>query len=194
MSRWRVVAPDRDGADPVGRELGRVLLVERLAVDAVREARHHDWSVPEVRQQPRRDGAVVLDQVALGVLLVLPEDLLQVREAGSPWASEPAGTRAVGSLCRSCSLPSARGSPALCPLPSALVRPLPLHLVDALVLPQAQERRMPQHSLGRPLGVAHLAHVLAAPPTSSFSSRESRTTVAAPRQASSPHRNTAGPA
>ena len=76
----RVLAPHALGPDPVGREARRVLLEEGLARDAVGIARHHQRPVAEIRQQPGSDGAVVGDQVALGVAVLGPEDLLEVGE------------------------------------------------------------------------------------------------------------------
>ena len=71
---------DAPGRHPVGRELGRVLLEEALAVDAVRIARQHQRPIVQVRAQNRPDRLVVREQVALGVAVGRPEDLLQVAE------------------------------------------------------------------------------------------------------------------
>jgi hypothetical protein len=47
-----VLAPDADGADPVWCELRRILLIERLAIDAIGIARHHQRAVLEIWQEP----------------------------------------------------------------------------------------------------------------------------------------------
>ena len=71
----RALAPHPLQAHPAGGEARRVLLEEALALDAVREAREDEQAVLQVREQPGRDRAVVLDEVALRVALVGPEDL-----------------------------------------------------------------------------------------------------------------------
>src|SRR5665213_690171 len=50
---------------PVGRELGRILLVELESVHAIREADEGDGPVPEVGEYKIRDVDVVADQLAL---------------------------------------------------------------------------------------------------------------------------------
>src|SRR5205809_6999079 len=81
----RILAPDRNRLNPVGNEPGRVFLIERLAVDAVGIAGQYDGTFLQIRQQPGRHRTVVLDQVALGVSLLWPEDLVEVRELYFPW-------------------------------------------------------------------------------------------------------------
>ena len=54
------------------------MLVERLAVDAVREPLHHERPVGEHRRMTRRHPRVVAEQIALGELQRRPEHLAQV--------------------------------------------------------------------------------------------------------------------
>ncbi len=68
---------DDFGAD-AGRHLGRAVLVERRAGDAVREALHHERTIGHGRQDERRDARVVAHQIALGQLQLRPEQLVQV--------------------------------------------------------------------------------------------------------------------
>lgn len=75
------LTPDGLGAKPLRGPLRRILLIEVLALDPVGVARQHDGPVGQVGQQPRRDAAVVLDQVALGVALLGPEHLVEVGQA-----------------------------------------------------------------------------------------------------------------
>ena len=65
-------------ADARRHDVRRLLLVERLAVDAVREALHHQRPLGDDRQQPRRHARVEAEQVALGVAVGRPEHLAQV--------------------------------------------------------------------------------------------------------------------
>src|SRR5690606_5660195 len=59
---------------------GRILLVERLALDAVGIASQNQWTVLQVGQKVRGDGTVISDEVALRVTLLGPEDLVLVRD------------------------------------------------------------------------------------------------------------------
>ena len=76
----RVLAPDSLQLHPLGDKARRVLLKERLAADAVWIPREHHRPVLQVGQEPRGDGAVVLDEIAFGVALLRPEDLVEVGE------------------------------------------------------------------------------------------------------------------
>src|SRR5439155_9128138 len=75
-----LLAPDSRGPDPRGNVIGSILLEEALAGDPVGISRQYYGAVAKVREQPRRDRAVVIDQVTLGVTLLGPEDLVQVAE------------------------------------------------------------------------------------------------------------------
>jgi len=55
------------------------VLVERLCVDAVGVALHHQRTIGDDREEVRRDADVVAEQVALGQLQRGPEDLAEVR-------------------------------------------------------------------------------------------------------------------
>ena len=72
---------DRADLDPLGARLWGALHVEEVALRAVRVALHDHGPVDHVRQQPRRDVGVVLQQIALGDLQFFPEQLVQVRQA-----------------------------------------------------------------------------------------------------------------
>src|SRR5207237_1136664 len=85
------------GADPGRDEVGRVLLVERLAGDAVGVAREHEGTVLQVRQEPRRYGFVIREEVGFGVTLAGPEDF--------PWIADRAPRRPAG-------VPASNGDPA----------------------------------------------------------------------------------
>src|SRR5439155_7457080 len=78
----RVLAPDRDRAHERLGILRRVLLEKGFPADAVGEAREHQGPIGEIGQHPLGYGPVVLDQVALGVALVGPEDF---GEVGKPY-------------------------------------------------------------------------------------------------------------
>ena len=70
--------------DPGGHPLRRLLLEVRLAAHAVRRALHRERAVAEVRDEYRRDRAVVLEQVLLRDPLVGEEDAFRAREADRP--------------------------------------------------------------------------------------------------------------
>ncbi len=71
-------APQRLAANPLRHELGRVALIERFAVDAVGETRQHERSILQIRQHPRRDRVVVVDEIALREAEFRKEDLVAV--------------------------------------------------------------------------------------------------------------------
>ena len=81
-SRCRALRARVDCRGPhPGRPVARaLLLVEELAVDAVRVALERQVPVAQVRQQHRRDPHVVLDHLALGEPGGRVEDLVEVRE------------------------------------------------------------------------------------------------------------------
>ncbi len=92
---------------PIRRALRDVPLVKALAANAVRVAHHHDRTIGEERQHRGGNRRVELDQIALGVALVGPEDFVAVRDvdarlggrAGSlrePLRAVRGGRRAVG--------------------------------------------------------------------------------------------------
>ena len=156
-----VLAPDGFRADPIRRESGCVLLEERLPVDAVREPGHHDRPILEVRQQPRADGAVVVDQVAFGVTLVRPENLVQVGETnlvgkwergrGKGLSRGRVGLRRVD-----------RSNPTLPSFPFPL--PLSYTLLRLLVIPKPEKHRLSQQPIFGPLLESHLADHLGLDP------------------------------
>ena len=75
------VGLDIHGFDPLGKLLARhVLLEEELAVDAVGVAFQRQGAVLEMGQDPMRDIAVILNNVALGDAVFGEKDLLQVAE------------------------------------------------------------------------------------------------------------------
>ena len=76
----RASRPRTDRRDPVGHVRRRVLLEEELALPAVGIALHRERAVAQVRDEHRRDVAVVGEQVALRDPLVRPEQLVEVRE------------------------------------------------------------------------------------------------------------------
>ena len=117
------------------REVRRVLLEEALSGDAVGIAREHHRPVVQVGQEPRRDRAVVLDQVALGVSLLGPEDLVEVAE----------GTTFSGAR-RTAGGPAARRRR----------RVANVHSSGGLSVAEAQERRLPQQAILGRLLVADL--------------------------------------
>src|SRR5215213_1211486 len=80
-------APAREDplrAHPVRAVLRALLLVEELALHAVRIALHRQRPPFEVRQQRRRDARVVVDDLALREAGLRIEDLVQVRELERP--------------------------------------------------------------------------------------------------------------
>src|SRR5690606_40198539 len=79
------VHADRLRAHPVGGPAGLALLVEALAVDAVRKAHDGERAPGEVGEDRVRDLGVVRDRLALGGPRLRPEDLVEVREGeGAP--------------------------------------------------------------------------------------------------------------
>ena len=68
------------GSNPGGNEVRRVLLIKALSRDAVGIAGQHHRPIAQVRQQPGRDVPVIVDEIALGVPLLGPEDLVEVGE------------------------------------------------------------------------------------------------------------------
>ena len=81
LALLRIVALDHASSEPVRRVRGRRLLVEGLAVDAVGHPLHRERMVGQVRHDQLADVEVVVQQVALGVALVGPEDLREVGQA-----------------------------------------------------------------------------------------------------------------
>ena len=75
-----------DRAQPVRCVRGRVLLVERFRVDAVGVADERHRPVHQVRQQDRRDPAVVVDHLALGEPVRRVQHLVQVGQSKPPVA------------------------------------------------------------------------------------------------------------
>ncbi len=143
----RVLAPDRNRLDPLRHEAGRVFLIEGLAVNAVGIPGEHDGAVLEIRQQPGRHRPVVLDEVALGVLLVGPKHFVEVGELHLSWERGD-GRCTVRRLQR-------------VPLPS----PISLlsrhhHIFRFLVIPKAHKDRLPQQAIRRELLVPYVAHEL----------------------------------
>src|SRR6266576_2502692 len=139
-----VLTPDRNRLDPVGHETGCVFLIERLAVDAVGIARQHDGPVRDIGQQPRSHRAVVLDEIALGVLLLRPKDLVEVRELDLT-REHGARSREHCSFLAFCSLlraPCSRDS----------------HVLRLLIIPKPQKHRLPQEPVLGHLLVPHIAH------------------------------------
>ena len=148
-----VLAPHPLGPDPFRREPGCILLKERLPRDAVGIARHDHRAVLEIGQQPGRDRAVVLDQVALGVAVLRPEHFLHVGELDLTGRRDHgcARHRPVPAALIVCADPPLARPPARLPaLPHTLLRPL--------VLPEPEKHRLPQEPFLRPFGVLHLAH------------------------------------
>src|SRR5439155_27305963 len=62
--------------DPARHSLRRLLLEEGLARDPLTPALHREGAVAKVRDNRRRDGAVVLEEVALGNPVVREEHAL----------------------------------------------------------------------------------------------------------------------
>src|SRR5262245_15225552 len=56
----------------------RAVLIERLALDAVWKALHHERTILDDRKNHRRQTRVVAEEVALGVIRAWPEHLLQI--------------------------------------------------------------------------------------------------------------------
>src|SRR5262252_5066653 len=80
------VAPDPGGIEPRRAVLGAVLLVEHLALDAVRVALEGEGAIAEVGQQRRCDSRVVLDHLALGEADPGVEHLVQVGQPEGAFA------------------------------------------------------------------------------------------------------------
>src|SRR5262245_7294643 len=66
--------------DPLRRVIGRVFLVKRVAVNSVRETLKDQRTIEQMRNQVWRDLVVVGNEIALGVTVFWPEDLVQVCE------------------------------------------------------------------------------------------------------------------
>ena len=71
---------DRAELDPLRAGRGRALHEEELPRRAVRIPLHHHGAIGQVRDQPVRNVRVVLEEVALRVALLRPEDLVEVGE------------------------------------------------------------------------------------------------------------------
>ena len=74
------------GLDPLGPLLGHALLVDHLALDAVREAAQLRRPLVERTHDPLADREVVLDQVPLRLLPCRKEHLVRVRHLDGPAA------------------------------------------------------------------------------------------------------------
>ncbi len=84
-----VVGMDPLGPDPIRRPLRRILLKKRLPADPIRIPREHQRPILQIRQQPRRHRLVVLDQLRLGVPLLRPKHLRQIRNRHPPLVVRP---------------------------------------------------------------------------------------------------------
>ena len=126
----RVFTPDRDRLNPIRDEARRVFLVERLAVDPVGIAGEHDRAVLEIRQEPGRHRPVVLDQVALGIAFLGPEDFVQVRQLD--FSGRRDGGRGTGGSRLGFTRP-----------PSLVPRPRHHHIFGLLIIPKAHENGLP---------------------------------------------------
>src|SRR5882762_2165320 len=75
-----MLAPHALGPDPPRHE-GRSVLLEKILPEyPVRVAREHHGPIAQVREDIVRDRSVKLDEVTLRVLLLGPEDFLEVGE------------------------------------------------------------------------------------------------------------------
>src|SRR5437879_13897234 len=113
---------------------GSVRVGEGRVGEAVAEAGEHRGRIGEIGQHPRGYGPVVVDQVALGVALVGPEDLVEVGELDLSW--ERGDGRRTLRWHLNVPLPS----------PFSLFR----DLRDWLVIPESHEHRLPEESLVGP--------------------------------------------
>ncbi len=71
-------------------------MIEALAFDAIRIARQNQRAILQIREQPIRDRAVILDEIALRVAFLRPEDLVEVRQAQIALLWHPKLARAPG--------------------------------------------------------------------------------------------------
>ena len=109
---------ERPRRDPVGHVLRRVLLEEELALPPVRIALHRERPVAQVRQDRRRDVAVVGEQVALRDPLLRPERLVEVRELEHTLALPDLGARSPPARAARPPPPCPRAAPGR-PAPAA---------------------------------------------------------------------------
>ena len=120
-----------------------MLLEERLLVDPVGIALQRERTVVQMRKQPLRNAAVVVDQVALRVAVARKEHLVEIRERelllADGYGRTLRGRHQFG-------FPSS-GSSILTSL-------------AILVFAQAEKRRLPQNTIARPLGKAHFGDEL----------------------------------
>ena len=145
----RVLAPDRDRLDPVGHETWRILLIEGFPVDAVGKARQHHGAVFEIRQQPGRDGSVILDEIALGVLLFRPEDLVEIRELHfTEHGARSSTLRCLG-----------RFRFVLLRAPCSVLA-WHHHILRLLIITEPDKHRLSQQAVFRHLLIPHIAHQL----------------------------------
>ena len=72
--------PDVDGLEPVRVRVRNALLVEEVALDAVRIAEHLHRPPRDVRKQELREVDVVVDEVTLGEPALGKEDLVELGE------------------------------------------------------------------------------------------------------------------
>jgi len=82
-----VPRPDLLGANPAGRVVRSVLLIERGAIDPVRKAFEDQRVVEEMRDEIRRDFVVVVDDSDFSLADLGPEDLVQVGEFDFFWGT-----------------------------------------------------------------------------------------------------------
>ena len=145
----RVLRIDTLRADPGRSELRCVLLEEGLAGDPVGVAREHEGPVTEIRQDQRRHAIVVGHQIALGVALGGPEDLLEIGQLDDPLLVAARGRRR---------------SRRDCSLSVVVLRRRERHLAPAvfgaLLASQDHEDRVPDSTVLRPVAEAHLADQL----------------------------------
>lgn len=86
---------DVHGVEPVRVRVGHALLVEEVALDAVRVALHLHGPARDVVERVRREVDVVVDEVAFRQPRLGKEDLVRVRDgdvaAADAHAAEPSG-------------------------------------------------------------------------------------------------------
>src|SRR5688572_22824661 len=96
--------PERDHIDPWRPALGRALLIEVLAFDAVGIAHEHVRSSASAAQRSVRYGDVVASEVELGVLRLREQQLVRVRDRDFPTGeSKSFGFGGAGHVVRSSS-------------------------------------------------------------------------------------------
>src|SRR5262249_38132572 len=77
---FNILRPDLSSSYPFRSVVRDILLIKRLAMNAVRKTLKDQRPIHEVRNQVRRNPVVIVDQVTFGIAVFRPENLVKIGE------------------------------------------------------------------------------------------------------------------